>query len=167
MKFHQLFLAAFHEPKKLAAFRLLPIGKVMRYIFIFIFIMTSLSFLRFTFGDSNLFEASPELMEYSKTIGGLIYPMAFIFQLVISTFYLFVRISLFAYLGTLTAKLMKRRAEFRHVWRTAAIAITVPLIVTLAIDFLPSFKTAGIIITSIVHLLYIVSAIKYYPKSAR
>ena len=28
VKFHQLFKAAIHEPKKLAAFRLLPIGKV-------------------------------------------------------------------------------------------------------------------------------------------
>ena len=69
MKFHQLFKAAIHEPKKLAAFRLLPIGKVFRYVFLFIALFTLISFIRFIAWDAVLFESSPELMEHGETIG--------------------------------------------------------------------------------------------------
>ena len=129
MKFHQLFKAAIHEPKKLAAFRLLPIGKVFRYVFIFVCIVYShyhsSAILQ---GMQYLFESSPELIEHGETIGGLIYPIAFLLQLVISTFYIFIRISIFAYIGILLLKLMKRRGEYRHMWRTSAIAMTVPIL---------------------------------------
>ena len=57
MKFHQLFNAAIYEPKKLAAFRLLPIGKVFKYVFIFISLFTLISFIRFIAGDAALFES--------------------------------------------------------------------------------------------------------------
>ncbi|WHT47504.1 hypothetical protein QNH10_15205 [Sporosarcina thermotolerans] len=50
MKFHQLLLAGFHEPKKLAAFRLLPIGRVIRFAFFFILLMTLISFSLFVLG---------------------------------------------------------------------------------------------------------------------
>ncbi|WP_252502938.1 DUF1189 family protein [Sporosarcina sp. Marseille-Q4943] len=167
MKFHQLFLAAFHEPKKLAAFRLLPIGRVIRYAFLFILLMTLISFTRFSVGDTDLFEASPELNEYSETIGGLIYPMAFIFQFVIATFYVFVRISIFAAIGIWIGKLMKRRVEYRFVWRTAAIAITVPLLLTIFLDFFQIWETSGIIFSSVIHIGYLIMALKFYPKAAK
>ena len=167
MKIHQLFLSAFHEPKKLAAFRLLPIGRVISYAFLFILLMTLISFIRFTTGDADLFESSSELAEYSETIGGLIYPVAFIFQFVISTFYVFVRISIFAAIGLWFGKMMKRRVEYRFVWRTAAIAITVPLLLTIAVDFFPLWETFGTIITSLIHIGYLAMALKYYPKAAK
>ena len=47
MKFHQLVKASIHEPKKLAAFRLLKIGKVFRYVFLFVILFTVISFIRF------------------------------------------------------------------------------------------------------------------------
>lgn len=167
MKFHHIILAAFHEPKKLAAFRLLPIGRVIRHAFLFILLMALLSFIRFSFGDAELFEASPELTEYSKTIGGLIYPMAFIFQFVISTFYVFVRISIFAAIGLWIGKLMKRRVEYRLIWRTTAIAITVPLLLTIFLDFFHFRETFSIIISSLLHIGYLIFALKYYPKTAK
>ncbi|KAA0966070.1 DUF1189 domain-containing protein [Sporosarcina sp. ANT_H38] len=164
MKFHQLFKAAIHEPKKLAAFRLLPIGKVFRYVFIFVALFTLLSFIRYIAGDAVLFEASPELIEHGETIGGLIYPIAFLLQLVISTSYIFIRISIFGYVGILLLKLMKRRGEYRHMWRTSAIAITIPIVLTIGFDFLPAMKNLSTVITSGVHLAYITVAAKYYPK---
>lgn len=167
MKFHQLFKAAFHEPKKLAAFRLLPIGRVIRYAFLFILLMTLISFVRFLIGDTELFEASPELSEYSETIGGLIYPMAFIFQFVIATFFVFVRISLFAAIGLWLGKFMKKRVEYRYIWRTAAIAITVPLLLTIILDFFPAWETFGIIFSSLIHIGYLGFALKYYPKAPK
>ncbi|MBB4825730.1 hypothetical protein HNO89_002966 [Sporosarcina luteola] len=164
MKFHQLFIAALKDPKKLAAFRLLPIGKVIQYIFLFIAIYTIVSFTRFVLGDASLFDASPELLEYSKTIGWLIYPIALVLQFVIATFYIFVRISLFGLAGVLFAMIMKRKAEYRHLWRTTAVSVTVPLLITLVLDSFPAFRPTGIYLSSIVHVLYIAAAVKYYPK---
>jgi len=129
--------------------------------------MTLISFTRFTIGDTELFEASPELTEYSKKIDGLIYPMAFIFQFVIATFFVFVRISLFAAIGLWIGELMKRRVEYRYIWRTTAIAITVPLFLTIILDFFQAWETFGILFSSLIHICYITLALKYYPKATK
>jgi len=164
LKFHQIFRASLNEPKKLAAFRLLSVGKVFKYVFIFVTLFTAISFIRFSIGDSNFFENSPELLEHSKTIGWLIFPMAFMLQFVISVFYIFIRISIFAYLGALMLRVIKKRGDYLHIWRTVAIAMTVPILLTIGFDFFPIMKNYSLLITSIVHLLYIGAAVKYYPK---
>ncbi len=167
MKFYQLVKASIFEPKKLAAFRLLNIGKVFQYVFLFVLLFTVISFVRYVTGDAVLFEASPELLEQGKLIGGLIYPIAFILQLAISTFYIFLRISVFAYVGVVLLRLMKRRGEYRFMWNTAAIAITVPILVTIVLDFFPATTDYSMIITSLIHVSYIAAAAKYYPKLAK
>lgn len=164
MKFHQIFKAAFYEPKKLAAFRLLSIGKVFRYIFLFVALFTGISFIRYIALDTAMFEASPELLEHGETLGWIIYPIAFVLQLVISTFYIFIRVSVFAYAGILLLKVMKRRGEYRHIWRTSAIAMTVPILLTICLDFFPSWNSSSTWLTSVVHLAYIAAATKHYPK---
>lgn len=164
MKYHQIFTASLYEFKKMAAFRLLPVRKVFTYVFFFIFLFTMISFTRFILGDDVLFDASSDLQEYSENIGGLIYFIAFTLQLVISTFYIFIRVSLFAYIGSLLLKLLKKRGQYLHIWRTSAIAMTVPILLTIVLDFFPELKTSGLIISSIIHFLYILLAIKYYPK---
>lgn len=164
MKYHQIFKASLYEFKKMAAFRLLPIGKVFMYTFFFVFLFTVISFSRFIFGDDVLFDASPDLQEHSESIGGLIYPIAFTLQLVISTFYIFIRVSVFAYIGSLIMKMMKKRGQYLHIWRTSAIAMTLPILLTIALDFFPDYKTLGLIISSLIHLVYILLAVRYYPK---
>ena len=167
MKLHQIFTASIHEPKKLAAFRLLKIGKVFRYVFLFVMLFTVISFIRYVVGDAGLFEASPELLAQGQLIGGLIYPIAFILQLVISTFYIFLRISIFAYVGVVLLRVMKRRGEYRFMWNTAAIAITAPILVTIILDFFPPTSDYSMMITSLIHVGYIAAAAKYYPKLAK
>ena len=164
MKLHQLFVASFYEPKKLAAFRLLPIGKVFKYIFMFIFLFTIISFGRFYMSDELLFESNPDLVDHGKKIGLLIYPMALLLQLVISTFYVFIRITVFAYIGSLFLNLRRKRSNYLQIWRTSAFAMTVPMLLTIGFDFFPKFASNGFLITSIVHLVYILLAIKYYPQ---
>ncbi|MFJ7933650.1 DUF1189 family protein [Sporosarcina sp. NPDC096371] len=164
MKFHQIFKAAIYEPKKLAAFRLLKIGKVFRYVFLFVTLFTAISFIRYVTGDAVLFEASPELLEHAKLVGWLIYPIAFILQLVISTTYIFLRISIFGYVGVLLLRLTKRRGEYRFMWNTAAIAVTVPILVTIILDFFPATSNYSMFVTSLIHVGYIAAAAKYYPK---
>lgn len=146
---------------------MLPIGKVFTYVFLFVFLFTAISFTRFILGDDILFDASPDLLEHSKTIGSLIFPIAFILQLVISTFYIFIRVTIFAYIGSLIMKLMKRRGQYLHIWRSSAIAMTLPILITIALDFFPENNVNELFITSIIHLIYIVLAIKYYPKQAQ
>lgn len=140
---------------------------MFRYVFIFVALFTLLSFTRYIAGDAVLFESSPELLEHGETIGGLIYPIAFLLQLVISTTYIFIRISIFGYVGILLLKLMKRRGEYRHMWRTSAIAITIPVLLTIGFDFFPAMKNVSTGITSLVHFAYIAVAAKYYPKIPR
>ena len=164
MKFYQLFIASLYEPKKLAAFRLLPIGKVFKYVFMFIFLFTIISFGRFYLGDELLVEQNPDLIEHGKKIGLLIYPMALLLQLVISTFYVFIRITIFAYIGSLFLNIRKKRSNYLQIWRTSAFAMTVPLLLTIGFDFSPKLAANGFLLTSIIHLLYILAAIKYYPK---
>lgn len=164
MKYHQIFKASLFEFKKMAAFRLLPIGKVFMYIFLFVFLFTVISFTRFLTGDANLFEGSSDLEAHSEMIGSLIYPIAFVLQLVISTFYIFIRVSLFAYIGSLLIRLLKRRGQYLHIWRTSAIAMTVPILLTIVLDFFPEMKNISLVITAIVHFIYIAIAVKYYPK---
>lgn len=164
MKIHQLFTASLYEPKKLAAFRLLPIGKVFQYVFLFVFLSTAVSFARFLAGDIDLFGASDELIEYAETVGTLLFPIAFVLQLVVSTFYLFIRVSFFGWLGKGLLYLMKRRGEYRHTWRTAAVSITVPILLSILLDSFHMPGTVNFLITGAVHLFYIGKAISYYPK---
>ncbi|MBD7906830.1 DUF1189 family protein [Sporosarcina gallistercoris] len=164
MKYSQLFLASIHEPKKLAAFRLLPIGKVFQYVFLFVIFSTLVSFIRFLVGDIDLFGSSQELIEYAETVGGLLYPMAFILQLVISTFYLFIRVSFFGLIGLGILKLFKRRGEYRHMWRTSAISITVPILVSLILDIVHVGNSFNFPITAALHIVYLLLAANYYPK---
>lgn len=164
MKNSQLFLSSIHEPKKLAAFRLLPIGKVFQYVFLFVILSTLVSFVRFLMGDIVLFGSSQELIEYAETVGGLIYPMAFVLQLVISTFYLFIRVSFFGLIGLGILKLFKRRGEYRHMWRTAAISITVPILVSLILDIVNVGASFNFPITAALHVIYLLLAAKHYPK---
>lgn len=164
MKLYQLFIASFYEPKKLAAFRLLPIGTIFRYVFLFIFMITTISFTRFVLAEEGLFEVSSDIINFGENVGVLLYPIAFVLQLVISTFYIFIRISIFAYIGTLLLKIMQHRGDFRLMWNTTAIAMTLPILLTMVFDFFPAFKTIGFIITSIVHIGYLLAAIQYYPK---
>ncbi|REB10014.1 DUF1189 domain-containing protein [Sporosarcina sp. BI001-red] len=164
MKNYQLFLASIFEPKKLAAFRLLPIGKVFQYVFLFVILSTLVSFIRFLTGDIDLFGASQELIDYAATVGGLLYPMAFVLQLVISTFYLFIRVSFFGLVGLGILKLFKRRGEYRHMWRTSAISITVPILVSLVLDIVHVVNSFNFPITATLHTIYLVLAANYYPK---
>ena len=164
MKIRQLFKASLYEPKKLAAFRLLPIGKVFQYVFVFVILSTAVSFIRFLLGYIELFGASDELIEYAEAIGVLLYPMAFVLQLVISTFYMFIRVSFFGLIGLGLLKVFNKKGEYRHMWRTAAISITIPILFSIALDIFGIPSNVNLIITGIVHIVYLVRSANYYPK---
>ncbi|HEY4565723.1 MAG TPA: DUF1189 family protein [Savagea sp.] len=167
MKLHQIFFASFYEPKKLAAFRLLPIGKMFQYVFLFIFVMTFVSFGRSIFDDLNEFEVADEVLEFGSALGALQYPITFVLALTVSTFYIFIRLSIVAAIGLGLLRLTNRRGDFRQIFQTTAFAATVPLLLALSFDFIPALAEHNgwqTVLSYGVHLIYLLLAIRYYPK---
>ncbi|TQR19534.1 DUF1189 family protein [Psychrobacillus vulpis] len=163
MNLFQLFKASLHSPKKIAAFRLVPIGKVMQYIFSFIFILTIIAFVQFTNGLSIQQANMEGLLEYFQDIKWLIYPFAFIFLFVLNTLFIFIRVSIFAYIGTIIQTLLKRKGEYRHLWRSTLFASTVPLLFSIVVAI---FQWSSIYIQLIIYVvtfIYLFLACKYYP----
>lgn len=160
---YQIFKASLHSPKKIAAFRLIPIGKVMQYIFIYIFIMTIISFIFFTNGISDQQTSMEGLLEYFSEIQWLLYPFAFLFLFVFNTLIIFVQISIFAYIGTIILYLRKRKGEYRHIWRTTLFASTAPMLIAILATLLQWTNSYVQIAIYIITFIYLVFATKYYP----
>lgn len=164
MRIRELFLHSLKSPKKIAAFRLLPIGKVMTYVFIFIAILTIISFVNFMSGFNTAQSTTSGLLEYMNELQWILLPFAFIIQFVMSTLLIFTRISLMALIGLWVLKALKRRGDYRHVWRTTAFAYTVPTLLSILLMYL-SFPNLYITVsTNILSFIYLFFALRYYPK---
>lgn len=159
----QLFKAGIMEPKKQAAVRILPIGKIMRYVFLFILLLTVAGFIEFIDGLGNVSGDLDGLLLYIEEIEWLLYPLAFIMLFVSTTLYHFIKISLFAWVGIFILKATKRRGEYRQMWRTSALAVTVPTILSFAAGYITDSQWIPLII-SLATIIYLYLAAKYYPK---
>ena len=147
----------------MAAFRLIPIGKVMQYIFSYIFIMSIISFIYFINGISNQQESMEGLLEYFSQIQWLLYPFSFLFLFVLNTLFIFVRISIFAYIGSIILHIRKRKGEFRHIWRTALFASTIPMLLSIIFAVLQFSNNYIQLVIYTLSLVIIVLTTKYYP----
>lgn len=163
MSLFQLFTASLHSPKKMAAFRLIPIGKVMQYVFIYVFFMTAISFVGFINGISEQQQNVEGLIDYFSDIQWLIYPFAFLFLFVLNTMFIFVRISIVAYIGTLILLFLKRRGEYRHLWRTTLFASTVPMVLSIVFALLQWSNDWIQLVIYAVTFVYLYMSLKYYP----
>lgn len=163
MNLYQIFKASLHSPKKIAAFRLIPIGKVMQYIFSYIFIMSLISFVFFTSGISDQQTNMEGLLEYFSKIQWLLYPFAFVFLFVFNTLIIFVQISILAYIGKGILYLRKRKGEYRHIWRTTLFASTVPMLLSILAALLQWTSNYIQIAIYVITFVYILFATKYYP----
>lgn len=159
----QLLKASIMEPKKQAAVRILPIGKIMRFVFLFILVLTVAAFVEFLNGLNSVSGDLDGLLLYIEEIEWLLYPLAFIMLFVSTTLYHFIKISLFAWAGILILKGMKRRGEYRQMWRTSALAVTVPTILSFAAGFITEIQWLPLLI-ALLTIVYLYLAIKYYPK---
>lgn len=159
----QLLKASFMEPKKQAAVRILPIGKIMRFVFAFILLLAIGAFYEFAVGLNNVSGDLDGLLIYIEEIEWLLYPLAFILLFVSTTLYHFIKISVFAWIGMAMLKAMKRRGEYRHLWRTTALSVTIPTLLTFIIGFFVSNDWLPLLL-SLLTLAYLYMAIKYYPK---
>lgn len=164
MKHSQLFIDSLIHPKKLAAYRLLPIGKVIQYTFLLISLVTVFSFGRFTAGVSiDTFEIIG-LTEYIEEIKWLLYPATFIMLFVFTTMLIFAQIALYALAGLFILKVMKRRGEYRHIWRTTTFAITWATLLSVLSTYLPISDTIISIFSLLLTITLLIVAFTKYPK---
>lgn len=163
----QLFKDSLIHPKKLAAYRLLPIGKVIQYVLLLVSFVTIVSFIQFVTGIGLETSQIDGLKQFINDIKWLIYPFSFLFLFIISSFTLFVQISIYAFIGLGILKFQHKRGEFQHIWRTTAFAVTLSTIfTTLSVFFTINNRlvsSISIIITSI----YLVIACSKYPNQPK
>ncbi|MGG0658624.1 DUF1189 family protein [Rummeliibacillus pycnus] len=164
IKHWQLFKDSLFHPKKLAAYRLLPIGKVIQYVLLLVTFVSIISFIQFLAGVGGETSQIKGLQEYLNDIKWLIYPFSFVLLFIINSFSVFVQISIYAIVGLGILKFLKKRGEYRHIWRTASFAITLSIIFTTVSIFFQVnnriISSIGIIITAI----YLVQACRKYPN---
>lgn len=166
VKHSQLFIHSLFQPKKLAAYRLLTIGKVIQYVFILITIVTTFSFIQFLMGVSETALQFEELQQYVKDIQWLLYPFAFLLLFLTTTILLFVKISIYAFVGILILKIFKRRGEYRQIWRTSAFAITWSTLLSILFSFTSISSLVGSSVNSIITIILLIIAATKYPKLA-
>jgi hypothetical protein len=138
----------------------------VKYIFVFIFLTAVLSFINFSLSSGEILEDTGIPAEELKGIGPLLYPAAFVLQFLISTFYFYVKASLAALAGMAIIRIRGRRGEYRHLWRTSAIALTVPTLLLLADDLLGGSIPFATSLSWAAAFVYIWLAAGYYPKNA-
>ncbi|MGI2326570.1 DUF1189 family protein [Planococcus sp. YIM B11945] len=163
MNLFQLFKASLMEPKKQAAVRILTIGKILKFVFAIIATMAVISFFELAAGLTVSAQGLDGLLQYVEDIKWLLYPFALVFLFVSTTVYHFVKISIFAFIGLGMVKMRNRRGEYRHLWRTAALCVTIPTLVSFAFSFFYThwFVSAA---TAVWTLIYLYLAVAYYPK---
>ncbi|GAB0170479.1 DUF1189 family protein [Lysinibacillus sp. CTST325] len=167
MKHSQLFIDSLIHPKKLAAYRLLPIGKVIQYTFLLITVVTVFSFGRFTAGMSvDAFDMNSlnGITEYIEDVKWVLYPVTFIMLFVFTTMLIFAQIALYAVAGLLILKVMKRRGEYRHIWRTTTFAMTWAILISMLADYLPINSTIISVFSLFLTMTLLIVAITKYPK---
>ncbi|ANU11185.1 4-hydroxy-3-methylbut-2-en-1-yl diphosphate synthase [Planococcus antarcticus DSM 14505] len=160
---YQLFKASLMEPKRQAAVRIMTIGKIMQFIFVFVGLLTIVSFIEWIFGLGDATSSMAGLVEFMEEIEWLLYPFALVFLFVFTTLYHFIKISLFALIALVILNARKRRGEYRHLWRTTSLSVTVPTLLTFVLSFF-NLGFSVSLATSLLTLLYLYLAIGYYPK---
>lgn len=160
----QIFIHSLFQPNKLAAYRLLTIGKVIQYVFILIAIVTIFSFIQFLTGVSKTTIQFEGLQQYVSDIQWLLYPFALLLLLLTSTVLLFVRITIYAAIGTLLLKIFNRRGEYRHMWRTTALAITWSTLLSILFSFINISSWFGTVVNAFITIILLIIASLKYPK---
>ncbi|MGM9951681.1 MAG: DUF1189 family protein [Lysinibacillus sp.] len=167
MKHSQLFIDSLINPKKLAAYRILSIGKVIQYVFLLITAVTFFSFGQFTAGFTEDIFNIDGLVDYLANIQWLLYPFAFLFLFIMTSILIFARISLYALAGYLVLGAMKRRGDYRHVWRTSAFAITWATLLSIVSSAFEISDAWTMVLGIFITMTFIIIALTKYPKQPK
>ncbi|MFL0582476.1 DUF1189 family protein [Solibacillus silvestris] len=159
----QLLIHSLTSPKKLGAYRILSIGKVMQYAFLMITLITAFSFGEFiNTGTAEIFGYS-EIEHYAQNIQWIVYPIAIVFLFVLNTSIYFIKVSLYALAGLFFVRPMRRRGEYRQVWRTAVFASTWGTFLTMFGNLFIFSQTVVTLSSIFITMLFIIVALTKYP----
>lgn len=167
VKHSTLFFDSLFHPKKLGAYRILSIGKIIQYVFLLITLLTIFSFINFVIGVSDDQYNLEGITSFIEDIQWLLYPFAFILQYIMNTIMLFIFISLLAYIGLLTINVSNRRGEYRQIWRSASLAITWSVLLTIIFSYIQFPNLLEWLIVSTPSIVYIIIASLKFPKKPK
>lgn len=159
----QLFVDSLTNPKKLGAYRILSIGKVMQYAFLMILLLTAFSFGQFINEGTGQIFGYAEIEQYAAQVKWIVYPIAIVFLFVLNTSIYFVKVSLYAFAALFLIKPMKRRGEYRQIWRTAVFASTWATLLSMLGHLLPVSATMITLVSIFITMLFMIVALTKYP----
>lgn len=159
----QLLKISLSNPKKQAAARILPIGKIMQFVFAIILVLTLISYFNLLTGLSTTASDLDGLLEYVEKIQWLLYPFAFLALFVSTTAVHFVKISFFALIGMAILLIKKKKGEYRHLWRTAALAVTGPTFLSVILSYFGA-GLFGSLLSAILTSFFLWAAVRFYPN---
>jgi hypothetical protein len=159
----QLMIHSLIHPKKLAAFRILPIGKVIQYTFLLVAIMTAFSFGQFVQNGISSIQLYEEIQDYAEDLEWLIYFISVVLSFIMNTLLLYAKISAYAFVGLLVGKSMNRKLEYRHIWRTAAFAITWEVFLSILFTSISLNNIVSTIVVMFITIGIIIISLTKYP----
>ena len=160
----QLFLHSLIKPKMLAAYRILSVGKIIQYTFLLVLLMTAFSLGQFVNEGITSINSYEEIGQYAQNLQWLIYIVSSVLLFSMNTLILYAKISLYALVAFLFAKPFQKRAEYRHLWRTAALAITWEVLLTIVLKIFIQNSIVTMIICMLITMSYLFIALSKYPK---
>lgn len=151
--FWTMFTQSLVLPKRQAAFSLNRIGMdtTVIYMFIILFISSIPTYI-------EQLQANERLSTFFFSI------FFFIFHYLPVVVIVFVALSILAWIASIIAKLAKRKLRFSILWKMAASATTIPLLLFTIVSFFYHLSTLYLIL-SIIFILSIVTRIIFlYPQ---
>ncbi|MEK4229977.1 DUF1189 family protein [Solibacillus sp. FSL H8-0538] len=163
----QLLVDSLIHPKKLAAYRIMSIGKVIQYVFLLILLVTAFSLGQFiTTGAQEVFNYE-EIEQYATDLKWLVYPIAAVLLFVMNSLIMFAKISFYAFACSFLLKPMNRRGEYRQIWRTTAFAITWATLLSIVFAIFPVSSKFITIVSIFITMMIVIVALTKYPLLKR
>ncbi|WP_046178789.1 DUF1189 family protein [Domibacillus tundrae] len=136
MPLYKQFIKSLYSPKHIAAFRLQGIGKTIQYLFALALVMSLPAFIAASFymtagnesAKKTVEEVLPLLMMDQNTF--IFIPVALFFYYILLSFMLFLKASIFAGVGLVVVSRLKKRGDYRHLFRMAAYALSLSALLT-------------------------------------
>ena len=178
MSIFKQFIKSLHSSKHIAAFRMQGIGKTINYLFFLALIMCIplvVYMVLYVIGDNESARAVietklPILTMENDLIAAnsfILLPAVLIMYYLFVSFILFIKVSIFGGVGLWLAYILKRRAEYRHTFRMAAYAVTLPTLLILITELIGLTLPSGYLFDWIVTSTMLIRAIRYLPVASK
>jgi len=143
-------------PQKKATFALNRIG--MDVTVIYLFILLAIASIPSLIGELSANNHSVHIHPFFL----LIY--FFIFYYLVLVLIVFSALSVFAYIATILAKGLGRKLQFSIMWKMAAFAMTIPLLLFTVLSFIYPLSFIFVTLSIIYMLIVTLKIILIYPK---